>query len=200
MSDNTHNANEKAQSYTLTSEHLKDKVLDHLMANMETYFGDETVSADRFLAIANAMNKLTHEVAVESMANRQNLSPLKTLSSVISADPDQASTIEDSPHGLRYRIVEKFANQAPHVDDLYTLDEAKDMYGESFVNKYWGELGEHCPRKIQTSDNRMLWFTVTRFPEQTMKAGANFNQSSNQNASTSANQTESTQPYFGPKL
>lgn len=170
MSENIKSDNEKLQGHVLTSESLKDDVLDHLMSHMSVYFGDEKIDTERFIAMANALNAFTHDIAKKSIANRQNLSPLKTFSSTISADPDDAQTIEQTAHQLRYRLVEQYPGQEPHKDNVFTLDEATEVYGKDFVSKYWGELGEHCPRKIQTSDNRMLWFTAVRFPDQTMKA------------------------------
>lgn len=176
--------NEQSKGYALTSENLKDHVLDHIMANMKVYFGNEEASAERFIEIANALNTFSHDIAKMSIANRQNLSPLKTLSAIISADPEQSEAPAQVAHQLRYRLVEQYPNQAPHKDELFTLEEANEIYGEGFVNKYWGELGEHCPRKIQTSDQRMLWFSTVRFPDQAAKAslnqGDNKTQSDNQ--------------------
>lgn len=169
MSDNTKNNGNDENSYTLTSDNLKDHVLDHIMANMKVYFGDEKASAERFIEIANALNTFSHDIAKMSIANRQNLSPLKTLSATISADPDLSETPTQVSHQLRYRLVEQYPNKAPHKDSVFTLEEANEIYGEGFVNKYWGELGEHCPRKIQTSDQRMLWFSTVRFPDQAAK-------------------------------
>ncbi len=168
MSENIKSDNEKLEGYALTSESLKDDVLDHLMSNMSLYFGEESIDAERFIAIANALNTFSHDIAKKSIANRQNLSPLKTFSSTISADPDTAETVDQTAHQLRYRLVEQYPGKEPHKDDLFTLAEAIDIYGEVFVSKYWGELGEHCPRKIQTSDERLLWFTTVRFPDQAM--------------------------------
>lgn len=160
------NDNESSKGYALTSENLKDHVLDHIMANMKVYFGNEPASAERFIEIANALNTFSHDIAKMSIANRQNLSPLKTLTATISADPDLSETQDMVPHQLRYRLVEQYPDKTPHKDELFTLDEANAIYGEGFVKKYWGELGEHCPRKIQTSDQRMLWFSTVRFPDQ----------------------------------
>lgn len=170
--------------HALTSDDLKDHVLDHIMANMKVYFGDEPASAERFIEIANALNTFSHDIAKMSIANRQNLSPLKTLSATIAADPDSPEGATQVSHQLRYRLVEQFPNKDAHKDELYTLEEANEIYGEGFVSKYWGELGEHCPRKIQTSDQRMLWFSTVRFPDQAAKAslnqGDNKTQSDNQ--------------------
>lgn len=165
--------NEQSKGYALTSENLKDHVLDHIMANMKVYFGNEEASAERFIEIANALNTFSHDIAKMSIANRQNLSPLKTLSATIAADPDSPDADTQVSHQLRYRLVEQYPNKQAHKDELYTLEEANEIYGEGFVSKYWGELGEHCPRKIQTSDQRMLWFSTVRFPDQAQSSRLN---------------------------
>lgn len=180
MSDNTKSSGNVTQGHVLTSENLKDDVLDHIMDNMKLYFGNEEASAERFIEIANALNTFAHDVAKKSLANRQNLSPLKTFSATIAGDPDSELADDSVSHSLRYRLVEQYPNQKPHKDELFTLEEATEVYGEGFVSKYWGELGEHCPRKIQTSDQRMLWFSTVRFPDQAQSARINQSASESQ--------------------
>lgn len=170
MSDNTKSGNTNPRDYALTSEQLKDDVLDHIMANMKVYFGDEAASAERFIEIANTLNVFAHDVAKKSLANRQCLSPLKTMSSTIEANPDSDTADNSVSHQLRYRLVEQYPDQKPHKDQLFTLEEANEIYGEGFVNKYWGELGEHCPRRILMSDQRMMWFSTVRFPDHNQSA------------------------------
>lgn len=180
------NDNEK-KGYALTSEHLKDDVLDHIMANMQAYFGDEPASAERFLAIANAMNTFAHDIAKKSLANRQNLSPLKTLTTTFAANPDDAPD-DTQAYELRYRLLEQYPDKSPHKDELYTLEEANEIYGEGFVNKYWGELGEHCPRRILTSDQRMLWFSTVRFPVKDQSTQLTATTQNNESSKLSVNQ------------
>ena len=45
-----------------------------------------------------------------------------------------------------------------------TAEEAQEIYGDSFIDTYWGKLGEHCPRRVTTQGNRTLWFSVVRYP------------------------------------
>ena len=190
MNDSTKSDHVKSKEYALTSENLKDDVLDHIMANMKTYFGNEPASAERFVEIANAINSFAHDVAKKSIANRQCLSPLKTLSTIITANPDNENADVSVAHELRYRLVEQYPNQKPHKDQLFTLEEANEIYGEGFVSKYWGELGEHCPRKIQTSDQRILWFSTVRYP----------NQALSQDLNQTADQAGAQVPRTGPRI
>lgn len=149
----------------LTSESLSDMVLDHLLSDPALFLGngnDKRSSAERFTAILDSVNELAQRVAKAALVNRTHLSSLPVFAGEIKPDPeeDQADTLYE----LRYRIVEQYGDNPPCKDDLYSFDEAVDIYGIDFVRRYWGELGERCPSLVTTSSNRQLWFTAVRFP------------------------------------
>lgn len=165
MNDDTSKPGNVKPLPALTSDSLSDMVLDHLLSDPALYLGsvnDKRSSAERFTAILDSVNELALRVAKAAIANRTHLSALPVFAGEIKPDPetDQAETLYE----LRYRIVEQYGDNPPCKDDLYSFDEAVDIYGIDFVKRYWGELGERCPSLVTTSSNRQLWFTAVRFP------------------------------------
>lgn len=147
----------------LTTAGLSDKVLDHILANHDLFLGDKKgTAAERMLAVMDSLNALAHDVATEALANRVTLSALPVYGSTIQPDPNLDTSADK--HELRYRIIEQYGDKDPVKNDLYTLAEARDIYGADFVKRYWGELGEHCPSVVTTANDRQLWFSVVRYP------------------------------------
>lgn len=171
--------NERAD--VLTTEALSDLVLDHILDNQALFLAGagQGNGADHFIRVLDSMTALAQEVAHKALANRVVLSPLKTLANDILADPDQDQG--DTPHEMRYRIIEQYGDNPPVKDDIYTLDEAIEIYGDSFVERYWGKLGENCPSRVTTSQDRQLWFSVVRYPTDSLVAKQGPRQQENEN-------------------
>lgn len=152
------------QSAPLTSGRLHDLVLDHMLENAEIFIVNESSNpVQQFKATLDSLVAMAHKIASESLVNRQCLSPITVFDGKISANPDSESA-DDRRYEMRYRLVEQIGNDAPYKDSVMSLDEATDIYGDSFIDNYWGRLGEHCPRRVTTPGNRTLWFTVVRLP------------------------------------
>lgn len=148
----------------LTSGRLQDLVLDHMLENPGLFIVNETVNpVEHFKATLDSLVAMAHKIAAESLVNRQCLSPIKTFDGKISADPDDNDQ-DGQRYEMRYRLIEQIANDKPFKDSVMSFDEANEIYGENFIDNYWGRLGEHCPRRVTTPGNRTLWFTVVRLP------------------------------------
>ena len=63
-----------------------------------------------------------------------------------------------------YRIVEQIGNGEPYRDVVLSLDQAMDEYGEDFITSHWGMMGEKCPALMSLPGDRKLWFSVVRYP------------------------------------
>lgn len=160
----------------ITSAGLRDLVLDHVLANYDTFLSDNSNVTDRFIRLLDSMNTLAQKIATDSIVNRQHLSALQTYDHLILPDPEQMP-LDSSRYELRYRVVEQIGDAQPHKDRLYSLDEAKEVYGDSFIENHWGLLGERCPNRITTGADRHLWFTVVRYPVASLDQQASASQS-----------------------
>lgn len=158
-------ANEQSKPAPLTSGRLHDLVLDHMLENPEIFIANETISnqVEHFKATLDSLVAMAHKIASESLVNRQCLSPIKTFDGKINADPDDDQQ-DGQRYEMRYRLIEQIGTEKPHKDSTMSFDEASEIYGENFIDNYWGRLGEHCPRRVTTPGNRTLWFTVVRLP------------------------------------
>lgn len=165
MSGNNDNANVQTSS-TLTSERLHNMVLDHMLENGQLFIlgGNPQINpVDHFKNTLDCLVAMAHKIASESLVNRQHLSPLPTFDGSVDENPDNDD--DSAPrYELRYRIVEQIGDESPYKDSVLSAKEAEEIYGDSFIDNYWGRLGEHCPRRVTTSGNRNLWFTVVRYP------------------------------------
>lgn len=166
----------------LTSEALSDLVLDHILDNSQLFLAGagQSNGTEHFIRLLDSMNELAQEIAQKAMANRVVMSPLKSLANEILADPDD--DVGDTPHEIRYRIIEQYGDAAPVKDSIYTLDEATEIYGDSFVERYWGKLGENCPSRVTTSGDRQLWFSVVRYPVESLETKQRTRQTSSDDA------------------
>ncbi|WP_326430397.1 hypothetical protein VQ574_20900 (plasmid) [Stutzerimonas frequens] len=165
MSGNDDSLAPEQSSAPLTSTRLHNMVLEHMLENPSLFIlGDkpELNAVEHFKNVLDSMVSLAHQIATESLVNRQHLSALPTLDGSIGSDPDTDET--GQRYELRYRLVEQIGNESPYKDSVMTAKEAQDIYGDSFIDNYWGRLGEHCPRRVTTPGNRTLWFSVVRFP------------------------------------
>lgn len=160
----------------LTSGRLQDLVLDHMLENPGLFIVNETVNpVEHFKATLDSLVAMAHKIAAESLVNRQCLSPIKTFDGKINANPDDNDQ-DGQRYEMRYRLIEQIANDKPFKDSVMSFDEANEIYGENFIDNYWGRLGEHCPRRVTTPGNRTLWFTVVRLPAADEAARADENQ------------------------
>ena len=90
------NGNEKSNApasnpATLTSARLQDLVLDHMLANPALFVINEESqinTLDHFRDVMDCLVRMAHQIATESLVNRQHLSPLPTFDGSIDADPD----------------------------------------------------------------------------------------------------------------
>lgn len=154
--------NQMDNTGTLTSERLRDLVLDHVLANANVYLAEDMNTTERFLKMLESMNELAQNIAIQSIANRQHLSALPTFDSII--DPNPEADAKDGTHyELRYRLVEQMGDNKPYKDNVYSLAEAQEIYGDSFIENHWGKLGERSPCKVSVGD-RQMWFTTVRYP------------------------------------
>lgn len=160
-------ANEKSKptnAPALSSSKLGDMVLDHLLNDLPLFLGGKHKNQVAQLEdMMDSLNELVHHVATMAIANRANLSNLPTLKGSICADPEQ-NPADNKLYELRYRMTEQTGNNAPHKDTLLTLDEAVEIFGQSYVDDYWGVLGDKCPQRIDMANGTVRWFTTVRFP------------------------------------
>jgi hypothetical protein len=163
MSDDEKGFSEAAAPAPFTSQLLRNLAVEHLLENLDVYTSTEENAAARLVMMSQLMSDFAESIAAQALANRQNLSPLKTLIHLIPADPEQNAS-DGSLYELRYRVVESYGDAKPHRDQLLTFEEAVETYGESFFYTYWGRVGEHCPKRITLNDDRTLWFTTHRVP------------------------------------
>ena len=152
---------------TFTGEDLGNMVLDHMLDNPELFVpskhhGNDRNGTTQFIQMLDSMKELARKVAVASMANRHNLSTLPVLGNHILADPEQ--TDDQNQYEVRFRLVEQYGANPPTRDVIHTYDEAVEIYGTGFVEKYWGTLGEKCPSLVTTGQDRQIWFTAVRYP------------------------------------
>lgn len=156
-------ADDQNKPTPLTSGRLHDLVLDHMLENAELFIANEASNpVQHFKATLDSLVAMAHKIASESLVNRQCLSPIMTFDGKISANPDDDT--DGQRYEMRYRLIEQIGTEKPHKDSTMSFDEANEIYGESFIDNYWGRLGEHCPRRVTTPGNRTLWFTVVRLP------------------------------------
>lgn len=166
MNEKTHSGNaQSASPAAFTSERLRNMVLDHLIENMSLMIPGQqpTDLADHFTRVLDSLTTMAHKIASESLANRTHLSPINTFNGTIKANPDDALS-DNQRYELRYRLIEQIGDEKPYKDSVLSLEQAQEIYGNSFVDTYWGKLGEHCPHKITTPGNKTLWFTTVRLP------------------------------------
>ncbi|MBP3062110.1 MULTISPECIES: hypothetical protein [Ectopseudomonas] len=163
MSESVKPPMDNEKSGSLTTDDLRSMVLDHVIEQMNL-FVPKTIPepVGHMTELLDSMNQLALKIAAAALVNRQNLSPLKTFDSEIGIDPDQDQT--GNRYELRYRLVEQIGKSEPHVDQTFTYDEAVAAYDQSFVDTYWGALGERCPKCVTAPGDRHLWFTVVRYP------------------------------------
>lgn len=152
---------------TLTGDGLADMVLDHMLDNPDLFVLSDDVApngsaTEHFANVLESLKELARKVAVASMANRNNLSALPTMGNRIPANPDESD--DPNLYEIRFRIVEQYGKNPPVKDSLYTYEEACEKYGQGFVEKYWGTLGEKCPSLVTTGQDRQIWFTAVRYP------------------------------------
>lgn len=152
---------------TLTSQALRDHVLEHVLANFPLFNppGIEN-PVEHLRDLLDSLETMSKTIAMAAVANRQHLSPLPVYAGTISVDP--AEDASDTAHQLRFRLVEQIGDAEPYIDKVFTLDEAVKEYGQDFVETHWGNLGEHCPRCVPTQGDRNVWFTVVRYPSDDM--------------------------------
>ncbi len=147
----------------LTSQGLRDMVLDHVLKEFTLFCPTGLPNeAARLRQLMDSMESLMQNVALACIANRHQLTPLKSFGTTISNDP--ANDVGAQIYELRYRLLEQIGNEAPYVDRLLTLDEAVSEFGDEFVEAYWGKLGEHSPRNVKSPGDRNIWFTTVRYP------------------------------------
>lgn len=159
--EKNHHGNEAAAP--LTSKRLRDMVLDHMLEHAHLFLNEnDPEMSQRFVGMLTSLTELAENVATQSIANRQCLSPLPTFDGVINPDPEK-DLFDPARYEMRYRLVEQIGNEPPYKDEVYTLGQAREEYGESFVESHWGLLGENCPARI-TVGERNLWFTAVRYP------------------------------------
>lgn len=171
MNSKTPDAVAAPDNAPFTTDRLRNIVLDHMLDHSKVFIGDGPDATRKFVEMFDIIEALAKRVAIEAIANRQNLTNLPTFNNMIHADPN--TDLHDTTlYEMRYRIVEQVGDDAPFKDDVLSRDEAVDRYGENFINEYWGELGERCPNSATTGD-RTLWFSVVRYPVEAQKANQN---------------------------
>lgn len=163
MSGDDKSITDNATAAPLTTDRLHDLVLEHLLENSSVYLSSSSNMTQRLLETLTKMTELATQIATESLANRQNLTDLRTFDHLIPGDPD-ADLSDGQRYELRYRIIEQIGSAEPFNDQTLTLSQAEEMYGEGFVDLHWGKLGENCPGRIETAGERVCWFTVCRMP------------------------------------
>lgn len=163
MSDhNNHPGDGQSNAGILTTSSLNDMVLDHVLKEFAVFVPDGVKNEVAHLQqMMTSLNALAHKIASASIANRQRLSALPTFGGEISSDPEQ--DLGNDSYELRYRVIEQIGDAEPHMDRVMTYAEAQEEFGDSFMDTYWGKLGEHCPRCVTTGDKH-LWFSVVRYP------------------------------------
>lgn len=180
--------NDLAKPAPLTSGRLHDMVLDHMLENPQLFIlNDQVNPVTHFTSTLESLVAMAHKIAAESLVNRQCLSPIMTFDGKINANPDDNQN-DGQRYELRYRLIEQIGSDKPYKDSVMSYDEAKDIYGESFIDNYWGRLGEHCPRRVTTPGNRTLWFTVVRLPGADQAMDVDVKMSQRRQRSSSPNQ------------
>jgi hypothetical protein len=162
MASEMDSVNEKAPSAPFNSERLYSMVLDHVLDNMSIFIGDGPGAADKLVKLMDSLNVLTEKVALEAVANRVHLQALPTYNSKIHPDPNHDLN-DDRLYEMRFRLVEQVGDDKPCRDDVMTKTQARDKFGDAFVEEYWGGLGERCPNSV-TTGSRTLWFSAVRYP------------------------------------
>lgn len=185
MASEMDSVNEKAPSAPFNSERLRDIVLDHVLDNMSIFIGDGPGAGEKLLKMMDSLTLMSEKVALEAIANRMHLAPLPTFNSKIHPDPKH-DLMDDRLYEMRFRVVEQIGNEKPFKDDVLTKAEARETYGDEFVEQYWGGMGERCPNSVTTND-RTLWFSVVRHPVQGQ-------------ALTESNQVNEQKSYRAPSL
>ncbi|MDZ4021001.1 hypothetical protein [Pseudomonas sichuanensis] len=148
----------------LTSQGLRDLVLNHVLNDLKLFIPDGTPhAAQRMVEIMASLEALTETVAITAMANRTHLSALKTCDAIIHGDPE-LKVDDPAKYELRYRAIEQQGDNEPSYDRLYSLDEVMEEYGQEFVETFWGKFGENCPNNLILANGTQLWFTVVRYP------------------------------------
>lgn len=151
---------------TFTTQNLREIVFEHVLLNLKTYQPTEDIDGiTHMLSVMDLVEDLCLNVAKLAMVNRTQLSPLPSNLGLINPDP-MSDPDDTQEYELRYRVVEQVTGQAPHRDEVFTFEEATEKYGESFVDTYWGSLGERCPHSLKLQGNKEIWFTVSRHPVQ----------------------------------
>lgn len=148
---------------SLTNEALRDLVMEHVLANFDTFMSTDTNLADRFVSLMNSMNELAGSVAVAAVANRVNLSPATEKDLLFLANPE-TDTGDNQPYELRFRLVEKKNGEKTGRDEIYPIAKAIEHFGEQFVADHWGLLGENCPKVVPVAAGQDVWFTAIRYP------------------------------------
>lgn len=175
MSNEIKGESPKVAEAPFTTERMRNLVMEHVLDNACIFTGDG-MTASHFTAMMDSLSKLAEKVALQAVANRMNLSPLPTFESQIEPDPF-SDLFDETLYEMRYRILEKNKAGETVRDEALTKSKAVTTYGENFVEKYWGGLGELCPNKV-SSPSRDLWFTVVRYPVE--QADANHAQEAQQ--------------------
>lgn len=151
------------------SEHVFDALLNHTHLLLASPEEQGISSAERFLRIIDVVNDIAVQAAKMGMANRSNLSAMPSFEGMIQPDADKDQG--DQAYEIRYRMVETIGNEEkPFRDRVFTLDEAKAEFGQPFLMKYWGEFGEHTPKRLSASGDRKVWFTTVRYPVDSLAA------------------------------
>lgn len=149
---------------------LKEIVVDHLTANMDLLMGDNR-SAERAYQLLESLSQLALSVAESALTNRVHLSALQTRNLLIQGDAE----LDESPtakYQLGFRQVDVVGGEVKS-DQLYTRKGAIEKLGDDFVNNHWGEMGEKCPRKVNLSDDHVIWFYSVRLPANEVTAELN---------------------------
>lgn len=149
----------------LTSEVINEKVVDFLLANINTlYSKDADIDANQFIETANKLNEFCNELVSLAIVNRVNLSAMKTLrtKATIEANPDTCP-LQGQPvtYQMGYSVIED--NGQTSKQKIYSLPEAMEVFGERNVEQYWGKLSEQGAKKV-VNGNTTYWFSCVRFP------------------------------------
>ena len=153
-----------AKPASLTSDVLADLAFETVLEHAQLLLqgGGDLSAADRMLKVMDVLTDLAVKSAKMGIVNRQHLSPLPSFDSTI--NPDPKSDLGDESYELRYRVVESIGADKPYRDRIFSYPEATAEYGHANVQKWWGQMGEHCPKRVSISGDRQLWFSVVRYP------------------------------------
>lgn len=158
-------ADEKAAA--LTHKSMRDLIVNHLIENLSHYVPNEVSDkAHHLLQTATLLDELCVTVAQLSVANRVNVSMADVLGTRVPSDPE--NDFSGAECELRFRLIEQIDGNAPISKNVYSYEDAVARFGESFVDDYWGSLGENCPKcvtsKTESGAEKKLWFSVIRVP------------------------------------